>query len=325
MRAPRPPVLPDAGSFVGRQSAGTLSPEMMLTLQRSVGNQAVQRLLQHHADSAVGAQQRKNVQRSHATAPFDVADDSDERWLGARAAATTQGAFGQMSLAEAQILFDEVKRRGFMTSTGDVQEVPFDQIVTNCTYRAHHMALQLVKAGVPCKRIYAVCAPETDDDYLWVLSETSGHGQPGAAAEILWGYHTAVSVDVREGADVKEVVFDPSIAADGPITADQWLAALHVSPGDVMRLGESHHDVVSALQNMGDIPRNNEGYPSKRVAVFRTEPEVMDYPSIDPVTRAPDPNYPGPPEYTMDDAQDNFRKARPVLEEDVRESMWRRE
>jgi hypothetical protein len=187
---------------------------------------------------------------------------------------------------EARLLFQDVKRRGFFTTYGDVVELPFDRAEDYCDIRAHHMALQLVSVGLTCKKIYAVCTPSVDGEALWVRSETSRGGRPGRPVVLEWEYHVAIAVDVQNRTGgTAEMVFDPSISPDRPITTGQWLRAMHVeSRGRVVRLGESYRQVEQKLQSHWLNARDttdNGGCPERRTSVFATEAEVTNRPEID--------------------------------------------
>lgn len=234
-----------------------------------------------------------------------------------------------MTANEAQLLFRDVSRRGFLTSYGDVVELPFDRAEGNCDLRAHHMALQLISVGLTCKKIYAVCTPSVDGESLWIRSETSRGGRPGQPVEVEWEFHVAVAVDVQSPAGgTTEMVIDPSISPSGPITTGQWLAAMHVRSRErLVRLGESYREVEQKLRVLRPhAPPNvdNGGYPARRTSVFATEPEVVNRPELDPDTGAR--RYPedAPPGHTMDDAHEWFLANRQDLEGQVEASTRRK-
>ena len=262
-----------------------------------------------------------------------IVDDSSDIPIRASSPTSAQSDSGAapedglLTEEQAENLFEVVKRNRFVTSTGEMQEIPWDQVENGCSERAHLTARLLMSAGVPCRRVFAVCTadPEETDEGLWIESEAAGDGRPGSPARIGFGFHTAVTVQVRrDDGGIDERVFDPSIAPGGPITIGNWLATMHVAEDEILVLGESHREVVSSLQGIRNVPQNDEGYPEDHVSVFCLEPEAYHYPQVNPATRAHLNPQDGPPGFTMDDADAAFLERRHVLEEQVEEARRRR-
>jgi hypothetical protein len=119
------------------------------------------------------------------------------------AGATGPGSPGNpLSEAQAQALFEDLARLDY---------IPFDYPRDGCFARAHEMSRIMAERGVASGKVFNTAAPNA----LKVPGTEFG--------DITWRYHVAPIVNVT-GSDgvTREMVFDPSINKDRPMTITEW-------------------------------------------------------------------------------------------------------
>jgi hypothetical protein len=200
--------------------------------------------------------------------------------------ANTLGAAGSpMTLGEARILFDQIIGNDFFETTEAgalFHSAPYDYSEAGGEVRAHLIALQLITAGVPCKKIFAV-KPDPFADPLEIHTYTGAESSPESPATVVWErYHVGVVIDaVDDHGRPLELVIDPSIA-DRPVTTAQWLDAMHVLPEQTRRIGETYQQGVAALKELVAYRYTHRWTePDARAVttlVFTAEPEAYEPP-----------------------------------------------
>jgi hypothetical protein len=92
--------------------------------------------------------------------------------------------------------------------------IPFDYPVDGCFARAHEMSRVMQEQGIASAKVFNYEAPNR----LRVPGTEFGN--------IEWGYHVAPIVNVT-GSDgvTREMVFDPSLNRDRPMTIEEWQTA----------------------------------------------------------------------------------------------------
>jgi hypothetical protein len=107
-----------------------------------------------------------------------------------------------LSASQAQALFEELARLDY---------IPFDYPRDGCFARAHEMSRVMAERGVASGKVFNTAAP-------------SALKVPGTEfGTITWRYHVAPIVNVT-GSDgvTRQMVFDPSIDKNGPLTIEDW-------------------------------------------------------------------------------------------------------
>jgi hypothetical protein len=248
---------------------------------------------------------------------------------------------GRVTEDKLEQLFRAAKNSGFETANGDIEQVPFDHPDDGCFARAHHMAKQVLAAGFPCKKIFAHKTPYAGERPLQVVSEVGFGGRANAPVEVTWLYHVAIALDVvDEHGGVREMVIDPSTSPDAPISTAEWLSGMGVETEKGYEfLGRSFKEAVdnlvrraknaALLEALGMAADERDpdavddfGYPMGRTSVYTAEPAAYYQVQADEHGNSV---YPGPPDFTMDDAEKRFQDYLPKFTEQAEAARRRRE
>ena len=162
-----------------------------------------------------------------------------------------------LSEADAAVVFAEL---------ASLQYIPFDYPVDGCFARAHEMSRIMQEQGIASAKVFNYAAPTS----LSVPGTEFGN--------ITWGYHVAPIVNVT-GTDgvTRQMVFDPSLNRDRPMTIEEWQTASGGPAGQ--RIETTSSDTYYYRpENMGD--------PSDRNGTILTDPDyvntnaTLDYMSV---------------------------------------------
>lgn len=169
----------------------------------------------------------------------------------------------EVTLAEATRLFNEMAQLTFWTASDQQAPVPYHYPPDGCFARAHLMAQRLTELGIASEKVFAISTAGG----LRVSSRFAADMPSGqqATPTVLWWYHVAPIIHVRNAAGVvTEMVIDPSMAG-GPITIRQWT--------DMM--GPQTFTRMRASDIPGMLEANRGRYPTGLNTTFTTDRDVF--------------------------------------------------
>ncbi len=145
----------------------------------------------------------------------------------------------------------------------DLPCIPFGYIEDGCFARAHAMRRIINRMGFECHKLFVYGSQKLEEE-----------GKLKAGNDCTrWTFHVAVKLKVKKNQSVEDVIIDPSLFPDRPVTEKEWLEACHKKS-----CYTSEYEWLSAISHTketnGDV--FNLTIPKEKV-IKDPEYEITDY------------------------------------------------